>query len=555
MTRYAQHVQTHTTPQSEQARPDQVQNQAGGWVFKVDKWTQLDRFLVLGCEGNTYYATERAMTKDNAKNVVACLAEDGARAVARIVEISDAGRAPKNDPAIFALALAASDPSEATRKIALDALPKVCRIGTHLFHFADACNQLRGWGRSLRRAIAAWYIDRKPESLANQVLKYQQRDGWSHRDLLRLSHGAHSGELSPEHRAIFRWVVAGADGLGERDVKRKGRETVHYGATSPEALPAILGAYETMKKATAPAEVVSLIKEHGFTREMVPTQHLNDVSVWEALLEHMPLTAMIRNLGKMTAVGLINPLSHASKKVADSITDAGLLKKARVHPIALLSALKVYEQGHGERGKLTWSADRNVVDALNEGFYAAFDAIEPTGKRWLLGIDISGSMDGGTIAGIPGLTPRVAAAAMAMVTARTEKQWHAIGFTAGSNGNGVTELHITPKARLDTVIQFMQKLPMGRTDCAMPMLYAKHCKLEVDMFAVYTDNETYDNPQIHPFQSLLHYRQYSGIQSKMAVVGMTSTGFSIADPSDAGMVDFVGMDAAVPGLMADLARS
>jgi 60 kDa SS-A/Ro ribonucleoprotein len=35
---------------------------------------------------------------------------------------------------------------------------------------------------------------------------------------------------------------------------------------------------------------------------------------------------------------------------------------------------------------------------------------------------------------------------------------------------------------------------------------------------------------------------------------MTATGFSIADPSDPGMLDVVGFDAAAPQVMADFAR-
>lgn len=42
-------------------------------------------------------------------------------------------------------------------------------------------------------------------------------------------------------------------------------------------------------------------------REHIPTDLLNDRSVWAALLVKMPMTAMIRNLGKMSAVGLLTP--------------------------------------------------------------------------------------------------------------------------------------------------------------------------------------------------------------------------------------------------------
>src|SRR5688572_25133185 len=133
---YSKHVKKNETPQTEQADPKQKKNHAGGFSFTVDNWERLDRFLILGSERGTYYVSEKELTKENAKCVEHCLAENGLRTVNRIIEISEAGRAPKNDPAIFALALATSTKWPAdVRKAALNALPFVCRIGTHLFQF------------------------------------------------------------------------------------------------------------------------------------------------------------------------------------------------------------------------------------------------------------------------------------------------------------------------------------------------------------------------------------------------------------------------------------
>jgi len=95
------------TPQREPV-PGTVPNSAGGYAFPVDHWTRLERFLVLGSEGGSYYATERTLTRENAASVLVCLAEDGERAVARIAAVSEDGRAPKQAPALFALALAAA---------------------------------------------------------------------------------------------------------------------------------------------------------------------------------------------------------------------------------------------------------------------------------------------------------------------------------------------------------------------------------------------------------------------------------------------------------------
>jgi 60 kDa SS-A/Ro ribonucleoprotein len=91
------------------------------------------------------------------------------------------------------------------------------------------------------------------------------------------------------------------------------------------------------------------------------------------------------------------------------------------------------------------------------------------------------------------------------------------------------------------------------TDCSLPMLYALENRLEIDLFLVFTDNETWAGT-IHPDEALRLYRQRTGIAAKLVVVGMTSNGFTIADPNDPGMLDVVGFDAAAPAVIADFAR-
>ena len=60
------------TPQSEPI-PGAVANSAGGYAFPVDDWVRLERFLVLGSEGGSYYAGERALTRQNAEAVIRCI--------------------------------------------------------------------------------------------------------------------------------------------------------------------------------------------------------------------------------------------------------------------------------------------------------------------------------------------------------------------------------------------------------------------------------------------------------------------------------------------------
>ena len=311
---YAKLFNRRVTPQS-RAIPGstQVANSAGGYSWEVDDWTRFDRFLILGAEGGTYYIGESDMVKQNHDAIVRCIKLDGVRAVKRIVKISDSGRAPKNDPAVFALALVAAHGSPEAKALAFQNLAKVCRIGTHLFHFAEYVNALRGWGRGLRNAVGRWYLEQEADKLAYQVVKYQQRDSWSHSDLLRL---AHPKAPSAEHEAVFRWILAGVEGLGERAVKRKVNGEDRLTTYAPAGkLPEIIEAFEKAKKASSKSEIVGLINDFDLPREAIPTQWLNEVAVWDALLQCMPLTALVRNLGKMTAIGLVKPFSEAASLV------------------------------------------------------------------------------------------------------------------------------------------------------------------------------------------------------------------------------------------------
>ncbi len=492
------------------------------------------------------------LTRENAQAVERCILEDGLRAVSEISLVSEEGRAPKNDPTLFALAMAAGLGDQRTRRAALAALPRVARTGTHLFRFATFVEQFRGWGRSLRRAVGRWYAGRPVDALAYQAVKYRQRDGVTHRDLLRLSHpadvvsaGNPSLEVSPEHAALFEWIVRG---------------------TAADGLPRIVEGFVAVKATETPKQAAELITEYRLPREAIKPEHLTSPEVWAALLDDMPMTALIRNLPTMTRVRVIAPGSDGTAKVIAQLGDAERNRKARVHPIGVLAALRNYGAGHGDHGRGVWNPVREVIDALDAAFYTAFENVEPTGKRLLIALDVSGSMVGGQVAGVPGLTPRDASAALALVTAATESRYEIVGFFVGTGGfrkrrggrfaghaDGLTPLQLSPRQRLDDAVKTVSGLPFGGTDCALPMLYAQAFQREIDTFVIYTDSETWAG-DIHPAQALREYRHASGIDARLVVVGMVSNEFSIADPADPGMLDVVGFDTAKPQLIADFAR-
>lgn len=533
---YNKHYSTKKTDQSQPIagrENDMKKNNAGGFTFTLDKWGQLQRFLILGSEDGSYYQDERSLTVDNAKNVMACIKEDGVRVVKELLEINLAGRAMKVNSQIFALALVASHGDEVSRKFALENLNKVARTGTHLFTFLEYVQAHRGWGRALRRAVANWYLDKDTEKLAYQVVKYRQRGGWTHRDALRLSHPKTDDKAKDD---VLKFAAY------------NGTDTA---LVLNGELPEIIKGYQLAQElSTAPATVgvnkqmADLVLKYKLPREAIPSQFLNQPEVQKALLQDMPITATIRNLGGMSASGVLTPLSEEETLVIDRITSEENLQKGRVHPISVLFALKTYSQGCGIKGNLSWSVNNRITSALETAYEKAFKYVEPSGKRYYVAVDVSGSM-GWSPNGV--LKASEAAAAIAQYIARTEPSTYVAGFSTG-----MKEMNVTKTSSLKQVMDEANRMTMGSTDCAAPMLDALKKGINVDVFVVITDNETWFG-RIHPSQALEEYRRKVNPEAKLMVLATEPTKFSIADPNDSGMMDIAGFDSNFPAILKEFA--
>lgn len=267
------------TPQTQPIAANQVQNEAGGFVWRVDDMERLRRFLVLGSEGGTYYATEQKLGKENAQALLRLIGEGrGPEAVKIIVQYSTEGRTAKQDPIILSLALCARSTHLETKRAAYAALSQVLRIPTHLFNFVEICETLSkpqtGWGRAHRKAIQKWYTGKKPRGLAVAVTKYKQRNGWSHRDLFRL---CHVKPTDPAIQFVVKYVIKGFEAV-QADAAAAG---VGQDITSVFTFLRGVEGAKTMKE----EELVSAIREHGLVREHLPTNHLNSSKVRNAAWE------------------------------------------------------------------------------------------------------------------------------------------------------------------------------------------------------------------------------------------------------------------------------
>ena len=524
-------VNAKVTAPTEQAKSTQVVNKTGGFVFQISDKDRFERFLILGVDGGTYYAKQPDHLNENLDFVKEYLVNNTTQAINQVIDVSDNGRAKSNSPALFVLALAMNTDG-VNRSLVSDAVIKVARTSTHLFEYAQFLKNLGGWGRAKKNSIANWYESKDADKLAYQVVKFRQRNGWTHRDLFRLAHPKGVSTSIGD-------FVLGRDHAQVDDLR-------------------IIEGFKAIQKATSIKEVTDLINSHNLPWETVPTEFHKNLELWKSLFysDNLGQTALLRNVVRISKLGGFNDMVFAAD-YAKRLQDGDRIAKGRIHPIEYLNAAVVYEEGQIDRKNnygygiprnKTWTTNAKILSALTNGYYKAFKNVEPANKRTLVGVDVSGSMSWSAGQGLD-LSAAQVAGAVSMQIARTEPYSMIRGFS-----DSFVDLNISENDTLAQAMRKVQRNNFGGTDISLPMEWALSNKVEIDTFVVITDNEV-NYGRRHPFQALKAYRQATGIDARLAVLGVASTSFTVADSSDRGMLDFCGFDANGPKALADFSAS
>jgi 60 kDa SS-A/Ro ribonucleoprotein len=492
-------------------RTDMVENNAGGFVFNITPQQRLERFLLIGSEGGTYYVKENELTEDNAKEVVKYIKTNGLEVVKTVLNYAVGNRAPKADAGLFVLALCATYGDADTKGAAYAAISGVCKYSTQLFLFLSNIQNLRGWSSGLRKGVAKFYTNLTPEKLAYQLVKYRNRAGFTHADALRLSHPK---AKSPEQNALFKYAVG----------KAPESET---GSLLIEAY----GKAQTEKG----KELIALIGEGKLTWEMIPTESLNDVGVLTALLPQMPLIALTRNLNRFAYNGMTKGITATTKAITAKLTDAEAVKKSGIHPINVINSLLTYSTGRGNLGSKTWEVNQNIVDALSDMYELATKALESTGKSILIGVDVSGSMS--TPAANMQMSCAQVANVLALTILKSEKNSELVWFD--------TTLQPAKIGRRNSVDDAIRMAPHGGgTDCAQPIIHAANTLNKYDAIIIFTDSETWAG-QTHAFDVLNSYRRTVNANVKVIEVALAPNSSSIMPDNDPNILRVVGFDSSV----------
>jgi len=501
----------NAVPQWFRIDPDQVPNNAGGFVWQISDREQVIRYLIIGSEGGNYYQTPQQVSSTAASCVLRMTRtpDNFKWLIGTIRDVSISGRAAKQEPTLLALATAiVFAPTPTTKTEALNAVKDCVRILTHMYLligyikiFSKAGHPTltstpnvvpvaggrnpppvtgSGIGRGIRRVFGEYFYSRSGIEIANLITKYQNREGWTIKDVLTLIHIDPSrmkddgGRLAIDHvfntKEDFEQILAAAPPSTEPT------KTLFNAIKEIHTIVLRTASVSASTQQQELDRIAHLINQVGLCREQLPSQLFKHKKVWEALLtskgangkgKGMPLTALIRNLGKLSTaeIGIITPTTTTTTPtptpssvtaICDRITDAQDIKHSRIHPYTILVAMLTYKNGQGDKGSLKWTPNTQVIAALDKAFKLAFQNITPTGKRIKIALDVSGSMSSAFCTGSPVVNCATGSVAMMFTTLWTENKNRG-GAPGETNGAELASLGDAPP--LWKTIQ----LPDGRT--------------------------------------------------------------------------------------------
>lgn len=519
-TKYGNLANPSNIPVTTKAAPAQEKNSAGGYVFLVDDWTLFQRFLLLGTEAGSYYASDRDLTLAASTAMINCIRLDGIRFVRMCVEYRD--RVYKRDTVIFALLHVFKHGDVDAKRLAADMFDKICTTGSDVLMAMAMMKELKfGSSRVKARAFRSWYTNKTPEQLAYQVVKYRTRNNMSHDYVWHYCHG--SARKNPKLAPILCRLHSGF----KQEV---------FEAEDSAFIPDIIKTFVRLQSmASDPAGVAATILENkSVTWEMIPTDVSNDLRVQKALLRDMPMTATIRNLAKYTATGLLNNDDDAIKMVLDRLSDAEYIKRSKIHPLKIYIAAKQYALGHGNLGNLKWEPNLRIVAALETAFvHAMTHNLPKSEKRILVGVDISGSME--TPTAISGVSCRELAIVMSYILANQYPNAEVVPFHT-------IVLTDRPRALGRSVSDYVASFPLdpAGTNCGVLFEYAIKSDKAFEAIVCMTDNETWKGH--HPFAKLYEYRSKIKTHTKSILMPIVANRFSINSPDDRFSFEIVGAD-------------
>ncbi|CAC5409700.1 TROVE2 [Mytilus coruscus] len=508
----------------------------------------LRRFLCLGSKDSVYRSnTQHSKFSRNDVPFIERLIVNrrGTEVLDCIKDVSDNNKACRQEPTMFAYAFCMVHGDKVIKNYGYKMLNNICRIPTHLFEFQNYCEELNkqknngsGWGRSHRNGISKWYNSYANDApkLAYLVTKYKKRSKWNHRDIVRLAHVKPKNERI---RTILKFIV---------NKEMDDVVTLHESLDKDHRkVKTFIRAVIEAKECEDKVQLIELITLHGLEREHIPNSFLSEKEVWRVLLRTMPLTAMIRNMGKMTRLGIFDD-EHASFFVTlvKEKLESDVLQESKVHPLRILFALRQYQAGKGDKGKLEWHPNHAITTILEKAFDDTVSLQPKSGKRYLLAVSVSGEMKEKLI-GSP-LTASEAAGAMVHTIVKKEDRVETLLFE-----NNLERPYISTIDPNDNFNSIKRKLELFSPSEGHQITFSNWARdnNNFDVIMVFTDTLTGEGEGhvTEPFDHFCQSHRVGAPNHARVIVAMTGKTNDVVEPCDIQTLHVIGFDPSSPQII------
>ena len=256
-------------------------------------------------------------------------------------------------------------------KITLD----ICKHSYDLFTFVDLYEKIHkkkynstGWHSSMKTMISKWYNNKTIYELISEITNNNVYNNWSHKDIIKL---AHVKIKDNDKNKLIKYIV--------QDFKSIDKNLFTY-----------LYAYQHLKYIKTENEVIQYILDYNFTRDQIPSYWLNNHSIWRTLLNNMSTITLLKNLNKMTLIGLFYNNPDIINIVLHKLNESN-----DINPFQYLITLKLYKLLNKQMiPTILNTLDNLLQKSIINNNYNLYQ------KKILIGVDISYNMLNTTVNGI-----------------------------------------------------------------------------------------------------------------------------------------------------------
>ncbi|KAF5293979.1 hypothetical protein FQR65_LT10950 [Abscondita terminalis] len=366
---------------------------------------RLKRFLYTSSEKPRFITgnaeLHKAYTPEKVKCVSEILNSNQPELLLNIIEIVNSeALLPKRETLFFVLALATtvSPNPEYTHKL-YTTLQNIIKSLEDLFKFLKFYTTLqKKFSSAVNKVIGAYYFKKDPLALAEEITKSKGFHSWTHKDLIKLSHYRCDSVLT---RIVIIYIMHGF-------AKAK---MLAEGNTEADEIITLLSKINELKRCEDEKRVAELVTILHCNLKQVPSIFHHSALVWEALIPNISISELITQLPKLYKLGFLKVNSRIQNKIIEILNNSELIRASEINPIEVFIGLRNFEKGgkpidpkfalYLETQENEKKSDVNkevpkcppLVNALNKAMQFAYQNPKPTGRRIMIGVEISKKMD------------------------------------------------------------------------------------------------------------------------------------------------------------------